>query len=356
MNEENFKNGAIQQTEEELGAMIAFEYTQEELDSLDFKKGFDVRNPLNDGIKEKYQGPSLSCVGQGWSYQAWIFQVIEMMRKYGMNLKELREKHPEKVEELSAKFIYSQIVLRGGSAYLADGGQLIVDVGAVKESVVPSHKPDGSVDEAFMEDRSWKTDAILAIAKALRGKQLQKLPVKNDMRLFALAIQKNFGVVGGVNGSNGRGWSTENPHPPQPGDAIWGHCIFFGAFGTDELGEFIATPNSNGPLNPNYKWKPGDPPGEGWQKLRSDYFNTPHLFNPLTYTDLPNPNEDTMLRLVKGTRPEIYIVGTNGKLCHIAGPGTWEAGKELGWWGDFELKDQAWIDAQPKGMDIGFIF
>ena len=63
---------------------------------IDWVKGYDIRNELDGGIELKNQGPSSSCVGQGWSYQVWIFQVLEMMEKYNMTLDELRVHHKDR--------------------------------------------------------------------------------------------------------------------------------------------------------------------------------------------------------------------------------------------------------------------
>ena len=72
-------------------------------------------------------------------------------------------------------------------------------------------------------------------------------------------------------------------------DKLWGHCLFYGAYGTDEHGKFIAFPNSWGQIvdRPQGPWQPGMAPGYGWQKLRLNYFTKELQFNPWTYTDKP---------------------------------------------------------------------
>lgn len=275
---------------------------------IDWEKGFDIRNELGDHIDLKDQMQSLSCVGQGWAYYYWVLQVIEMMNKYEMSLKELRENHAEEVAEISAKAVYSQIHIASGGAYIYQGGKLVVNWGAVQEKLVPSHKLDGSVDETFMRDKAWLNDEISKIAAVLKGKEYRILRAKNNMDLYAQAILQNKGVVGGFKGQNGRGWgNSERPLPPEDvGKVQWAHCVYFGAFGTDEKGRFIATPNSWNEMsfNRGYRWKKGDPVGKGWQKLYVDYFNNKYQFDPWTYTDLLNPNQDedmanTFVRVVK---------------------------------------------------------
>lgn len=264
---------------------------------VDWEKGFDIRNVLGGDIPLKDQQQSLSCVGQAWAYQIWVFNVLEMMKTRGVKtVVELKEQYPEDYEEVSARAIYSQIFLAGGGAYIYKGGRLATSWGALKEKIVPSYKEDGSVPEEFMRDKSWQTAQLDELAKVLQGKELRVIRGKSDMDIFAYAIQENFGVVGGLKGQNGRGWGTsERPKPPvSPSEVEWAHCVYYPAFGTDQYGRFIATPNSWGKrawMN-NHQWKPGDPPGAGWQKLYIDYFNDTYQYDPWTYTDLPNINQE----------------------------------------------------------------
>jgi hypothetical protein len=259
---------------------------------IDWVKGFDIRNVLGGDIKIKCQFQSLSCVGQGWSYYIWVKQIIEMMSCYGMNLEQLRIAHAAEVDEVSAKAIYSQIYIQDqGGAYVRDGAQLTISWGSLFEKLVPSINPaTGIAEESFMRDRSWQTKAMNDLAKTLCGLEFAVINACDNMDLFAQAILQNHGVVGGVEGQNDRGWDTENPSAPISGQPIWRHCLYYGAFGTDDKGRFIATPNSwgNAFQNPIRDWKPGDPPGDGWQKLRADYFNLTDQFNPWTYVDKPN--------------------------------------------------------------------
>lgn len=278
---------------------------------IDWKRGYDVRrDDLKGHIEYKDQKKSLSCVGQGWSYYIWVYQVLEMMKKYGMTLEELRIHHPKEVEEISAKAIYSQIFLDGGGAYVYAGGKLVINWGAVFDRLVPSRKPDGSVDETFMRDKSWLTEEITKIAELLKGKEYRIIRAKANMNLYAQAIIQNKGVVGAIRGQNGRGWGdNERPMPPRSlAQAEWSHLVYFGAFGEDSKGKFIATPNSWGRMtfNKDYRWKQGDPVGKGWQKLYEDYFTNDFQFDPWTYTDILNPNQDDManpfVRVVKDAK------------------------------------------------------
>jgi len=273
---------------------------------IDWDKGYDIREEMGGDIPFKNQFSSSSCVGQGWSYYIWVKQVIEMMNKFDMTLVELWKEHLLEINEISAKAIYSQIYLNNGGAYIYKGGKLAVDWGAVCERVVPSYKGDGSTNEQFMRDKNWLTENISRIAEIFKGKEYKKIVAKDNMDLFAQAILQNDGVVGGVAGQNGRGWNTEFPQPPVKKNKIeWSHCIYYGAFGKDEKGKYIATPNSWGRMdwNKDYKWKSGDKPGSGWQKLYENYFTNDFQFDPWLLVDQPNLNNledmNNFVRIVK---------------------------------------------------------
>lgn len=68
--------------------------------------------------------------------------------------------------------------------------------------------------------------------------------------------------------------------------------------------------------------------------------------------------EKRMFKLVKGDqKPEVYVVGADGKLRHIYNEACFEEGKQAGFWGGFEameIKPQAEVDALPKGHDVVF--
>jgi peptidoglycan hydrolase-like protein with peptidoglycan-binding domain len=266
--------------------------------SFDWETGFDIRNVLEGEIFKKNQYTSSSCVGQGSSYYEWVLQVLELMKKYNFHLPQLRIDHADEVDEISAKAIYSQISLGPNEgARFSDAMYLVTTYGALFEKDVSSYKPDKTTDEMWMIDKSWGTPALAKKAKILLGKTPHELSVTNDINLFAEAILENYGVVGGVTGADGHGWASEiSPTPPLLGEQTWGHCLFFGAAGTDEKGKFIATPNSWGNFLNLPSWYEGAPIGFGWQKLRENYFGS-NLFNPWTYVDLPDdqPFQHTFL-------------------------------------------------------------
>lgn len=259
---------------------------------IDWVKGYDIRNVIGGDIKKKNQYRSMSCGGQGIAYYVWVLQIIEMVKKYGKSLEQLMADRPDEVAEISARYYYSQTNLGyGNGSTLRDNILLAAKTGGLTEGKVSSYKPDGTTDETLMIDKTWLNAQMLKLAAVLKGKEARTIFDVSNIELFAMAIRDNFGVYGGVIGSNGHGWGyDENPTPPSPGDALWGHCLFFGAYGTDELGKFIATPNSWGDYvkTPKGPWRPGFEPGYGWQKLRENYFKANWIFSPWTYTDIPN--------------------------------------------------------------------
>jgi len=280
---------------------------------IDWKKGYDIRNKLGGDIFFQNQMSSSSCVGQGAAYYVFVKQALEMIKKYGQPLSVLRTTHSDEVDRVSAKAIYAQIYLEslGGGAYIRDAFKVIKDWGSLFDKVVPSNRTDGSTDEGFMRDKSWLTADKTELAKKLQASAFYTISAANNMNLFAQAILENDGVVGGVEGENNGTWHTERPKPPIDESGNWGHCLYYGAFGEDEIGQFIATPNSWGNLLGTREWQPGDPPGFGWQKFYQNYFdnNGRFMFNPTTLVDKPNEetnNDETIMatnvRVVKDAK------------------------------------------------------
>ena len=325
---------------------------------IDWEKGYDVRNDLGGHIFLKNQFRSSSCVSQAWSYDVWKFQVLEMQNKYGLNLEELRIKYPEEVQEVSPKSIYPFIRLEGGGAYIGTGAKQVCTVGSLFEETLPSHKEDGMTDEDFLSDKSWWNDEMAKIAKILSGKEYNIIRSQDKIDLFAQAILLNKGIVSGVEGENNNSWLTEFPKPPI--NKIWGHALWFGAFGIKDGKKFVASPNSWGEMNFNkgYRWKQGDPIGEGWQKITEDYFNSHNgddIFDPWTYSDKLN---NDMLELIKGEKTEVYAVGKDGLLYHVYNEATFNKGRSMGLWGDWssiKKVTQEVINLKSKGNSLAFL-
>jgi len=266
---------------------------------FDWDLGYDVRNIVGN-INIKNQDGSLSCVGQGWSYQVGVLNAVEM----------------GSYTEVSAKAFYSQIYLPQGGAYIRDGAKLAVNWGSNFEQDVSSYIDGKPPTEAFMKKLDWKDENATYRAEILRAKEYRAIQACDNMDLFAIAIRDNFGVVGGVAGTNNGTWNSLEPKPPtSEADIDWHHCLYYGWAGKDNEGKFIATPNSWGTRG-------------GWQKLREDYFNKLFQFDPWTLTDQPNQqsmsneakdiidNFDKYL-IVEGVPPGRKGIMVSGKLMEI---------------------------------------
>ena len=248
---------------------------------VDWAKGFDIEKELNFTLPVKDQSQSESCVGQSFSYYAGVL-------------------HKDKTgtyDEASAKEVYSQIFLPSGGANFRDAASLLVSFGWLFERVVNSHKPDGSVDETFMRDLSWKTPANIAMAKTLCEKEYRGI-TGFSMDVFAQAIRDNHGVVGGITGTNNGTWFSGEPQPPTGKEAqsdLWGHALYFGKFGIDKLGKYIATPNSWGTRTPDALHP------DGWQKLRQPWFDNQGawIFSPWTLTENLTINKPINMTIIQ---------------------------------------------------------
>ena len=235
---------------------------------VDWKKGFDIEKILSINIPLKNQNGSGSCVGQGWSYYGAVLDAVET----GF------------YNEQSAKAIYSQIELGlpGGGAYIRDGGKLFVSWGSLKESIVPSYNNGQPANETFYKNKIWKTPEMNKLALVLQAKEYRTFNAAQNMDMFAMAIRDNHGVVGGVSGTNNGTWTGFEPQPPTK-KPQWGHCLFFGKFGIDNKGKYIATPNSWGTARGTNSLHT-----DGWQKFRQNWFDSISMFNPWTLIDKSN--------------------------------------------------------------------
>ena len=274
---------------------------------VNWEKGFDIEKNLNITIPFKNQDGSGSCVGQGWAYYGAVLNTVEVGH----------------YDEQSAKAIYSQIELGlpKGGAYIRDGAKLFVNWGSVSESKVPSYFNGSPPKEAFMKEKLWKTSEIDKLAKVFQAKEYRTFNAAQNMEMFAQAIRDNHGVVGGVEGTNNGTWNTGEPKPPS-GRSDWGHCLFFGKFGIDSLGKFIASPNSW-----NLKIKDELHP-DNWQKFREDWFASVWMFNPWTLVDASNQViiSDSVKNIIDKYEKKFVVEGegvgrkgiiVGGKLCSI---------------------------------------
>jgi len=262
----------------------------------DWEEGFDIEKELDFPLPIKDQNSSSSCVFQAISYYVGVLNLAEV----------------KIYKEVSAKAGYSQIYIPGGGgAYIREGIKLVVDWGALLESNVRSYENNKPPSETFMRDLSWKNEEADKLAKVLQAKEYRVITACDNMDLFARAIKNNHGVVGGLYVGNSSTWRTNEPKPTT---REFGHALYYGKFGVDELGKYIATPNSWG-------WRGDDKlHPDGWQKLRQDYFTGILQFNPWTIMDKPNVEVNTVDPVIQ------KILNANEKKIIIEGQGVGRKG------------------------------
>ena len=252
---------------------------------VDWEKGYDIESIVGK-INPKNQFGSYSCVGQATSYYTSVLERLETGKK----------------DEVSAKAVYSQISLGNNQgAYLRDGMKLIQEWGAVFENIVKSYKADGTTDETFMMDKTWKTPEVDKLAKVLQAKDY-RLITGIGIDIFAQAIKDGYGALIGVNGTNNGTWTSEFPQPPTlstPQNALWGHALYAGKFKMINGKKYIGVINSWGNIGNN-----------GWQWLGEEWFADEGrwIFNPWTLID--SSNNKNMLKKETG-KPHVYF--TNDK-------------------------------------------
>ena len=208
---------------------------------VDWEKGFNVFEELSFAVPNKDQGSSLSCTGQAAAQYARV----------------LHKKLEVEVFDFSPKFIYSQIFLPNGGATLRDAIKIVATQGVAKETLVPSMNGEFSPTEQFMEDTSWKSDAIFADAKSYDQFSYRVIPGQtSDIDLFATSIQQYFGLLLGFTCSN-NGWCKPLVSIPARSDVTYGHAVYGCGFGMYQGKKCIFTPNSWGNRYgiPEGRWK-----------------------------------------------------------------------------------------------------
>lgn len=258
----------------------------------EWAKGYDIEKELDININIKNQKRSESCVGQAFGY----YSAVKNAKETGF------------YDEQSAKAIYSNIYLPSGGAYFRDGAKHLVNFGSLEEKTVPSNREDGSTDETFMRDKTWRTKEIEEMAKILGAKEYRSI-VSFYMDIFAQAIRDNHGIVAGVVGNNNGAWFTNEPQPPTlstPQGEWWYHALYYGKFGVDDLGKYIASPNSWGTRTKDGLHQ------DGWQKYRENWFaeNGKWLFSPWTIIDKPNftINNKDMITIKEIGKSAVYLL------------------------------------------------
>lgn len=179
---------------------------------FDWVKGFDVEKELairlnipNFKLTVKDQGVSFSCGGQSWSYLAEVLEAL----------------NTGTYEPRSAKYLYSQTCVPSGGSRGRDNADIFVNQGVSKEDTLTSYENNSPPSEKFMQRSKDITDFARQDAKLSKASAYAQTGV--DIESVATAIQKNHGVVLGVDGQNGHQWQSAHPTPPN--QVIWRHWI-----------------------------------------------------------------------------------------------------------------------------------
>ncbi len=258
----------------------------------EWEEGYDVEKELNIKLAPNNQYTSSSCVGQAWSKYIAVLNFIETWV----------------FDEVSAKAIYSQISLgywRG--AYLRDGWKLAKEWGSLFEKVLKSYKDNGSTDETFMMDKSWKNKGLDEKAVTLKAKDYYSIGWIG-VDIFARAIKDGHWMVSGVEGTNNGTWMNVYPVPPAtstPQNQLWGHAVYFGKVRIKDWKKQVWFLNS--------WWNIGE---NGWQWLWEEWFENSGrwIFNPWILIDRPNNEDMTNIEFLKETsKPHIYMVNKSLK-------------------------------------------
>ena len=228
------------------------------------------------------QGQSLSCVSQATmnlAKNAWF-------KKHG------------NLNDFSARFVYCQIALAGGGAFVRDGVDLLVKQGDCLNLTMPS-----GVTEAEMRDKTGLPEAqIVAKEYDIYG-DTAYASVGLNIDTLAIAIRDSGAVIIGATGHN-KGWSTPDLVPPVIGDGqpTWGHAV-------TAVGAVMR--NGKKAIKILNSWSPAW--GEnGYAYMYEDYMKWLQVAFVLT-DNFINPNIMKLVILGK----EQYLVDKDNKAWHI---------------------------------------
>lgn len=248
-----------------------------------WEEGFDLEEKYG-RLKREHQGSSKSCVGQGWAKYAEMLNLIET----------------GEFTDLSARYIYSQIYLPEGGAFIRDGAKIVVNQGVAEERLVPSYIDHSRPTEDFMRRKDGVEEAK-PNAKIYKAKKFVWLPAHDIVDDMRYVIYSYGGFVSGYRY----------------------HCMYACGYGMRNGKRAIKFVNSYGDNS------------DHWYLEGSGY----PLYNITFLIDLPNdwfnPKINMLKLLQEEGREEIYAV-LDGKNIWISTPELFEAGKKEGLWGDWK--------------------
>lgn len=190
-----------------------------------------------------------------------------------------------KFTPLSSKSIYQPVFISPEGSNARDLISRICSVGACLESDVPSYDNGNPPSEAFMEDGSKITPAMLITAKLYSGKTYLSFD-STDINQIKQAIFQGNGAVVALLGRN-ENWIAPGgiitiPNP-NSNSTFWGHFLFLTGFNMIKDGiEYIEFVNSWGK-----EW--GD---NGYGYLPLDYFTKGYGYNEWVVIENPLPDNN----------------------------------------------------------------
>ena len=289
---------------------------------VDWDKGFDVEEQFGFEITQKDQDGSLSCVGQT---TAGLGQVINFIQD------------GEK-EEKSAKYIYEQIYLPSGGAYLDAGASVAVRTGFALEKDYSSYNNGLPPSEDFMR-KAGITNELRAKAEKYESEKYFYIAA-NNIDEAAFAIQAHGAIILGATGSN-PGWGTGDIRPPKAGETLWGHAF---------LGKGFKKVSGMKKLKFQNSWGSWGYQGDGW--VGEDYFASGNMYTPIVLVD--KKFMANLIKLVKiPTDPLVYVFGADGMYHPI--PFEFLVLDLLGPWAGIQVDTVASIPEDKKGYWIGGI-
>lgn len=223
---------------------------------FNWQEGFDVEQELGFNLIVKDQGLSYSCGGQAWGYLAEVLEAL----------------NTGSYEPRSAKYMYAQTWAPGGGSRGRDNADIFVNQGVARESIMTSYENRRPPSETFMEKSGDIKDDARQDAKFSKASAYAQ--TGTDIESVATALQRNHGVILGVEGSNNGTWQSEFPEPPSFTE--WRHWVYACAAKLINGKKHIRIINSWGTETGN----------EGRQWLSEDYFKS-HIFSGWTHVFAP---------------------------------------------------------------------
>lgn len=298
-----------------LGAVLA--------PTVDWDNGFDCEEHYGFEITKKNQDGSGSCVGQTTAELGQVINFIQDGEK----------------EEKSAKYIYEQIYLPQGGAYLDAGANCAVRTGFALEKDYSSYDNGVPPSEDYMR-KAGITNELRALAEKYDADKYFYI-TPNNIDELAFAIQAHGAVILGATGSN-PGWQTGDVRPPQPGETPWGHAF---------LGKGYKKINGIKKVKFQNHWSAGwGFNGDGW--IDENYVKSPNFYTPIVLVD--KKAMANLIKLVKTpSDPLIYVFGADGMYHPL--PFEFLALDLFGPWSGIQVDTVAQIPEDKKGYWIGAV-